>query len=361
MKNIFRHACCAVLAFSLSAWTVCGFAQPARAWGAQGHQYVGNLGLALLNPVAKARVAKLLGPNINLGQAAVWADCLRSVDGTPPNLRFTMDQYTPQVCTSFDDGGAEEERMIDYARRNWTNCEYSGHFTKCHQAYHFADVNVHNRQNYDVAYFGAGKQDVVQAIKAAITVLRCPTGQTCPTNAPFNIKDKREALFLLAHFLGDIHQPLHVGAIYLDANENEGGDDGRETRGGNLLLLAPGKTSDNLHHSWDTILASLKTAPSATAIAAACKLAPNPDPALQQPESWASETVVAARAAYSGMRYSTDTKLQGYWDIDFTDPGYAAARRTVQGRQLVVAGARLAATLNAIWPSRVKSKACKSS
>jgi len=38
-----------------------------------------------------------------------------------------------------------------------------------------------------------------------------------PAPAPFSLLNEKEALLLLAHFVGDLHQPLHVGAIYLDA------------------------------------------------------------------------------------------------------------------------------------------------
>ncbi|WP_409362753.1 S1/P1 nuclease [Bradyrhizobium sp. CIR18] len=31
------------------------------------------------------------------------------------------------------------------------------------------------------------------------------------------MKDKKEALFVLSHLVGDLHQPLHVGAVYLDS------------------------------------------------------------------------------------------------------------------------------------------------
>ena len=52
----------------------------------------------------------------------------------------------------------------------------------------------------------------ISAINAAIRVLQDRPKAT----APLSITDKKEALFLLAHFVGDIHQPLHVGAVYLD-------------------------------------------------------------------------------------------------------------------------------------------------
>ena len=37
---------------------------------------------------------------------------------------------------------------------------------------------------------------------------------------PFSFETKQEALRVLAHLVGDVHQPLHVGAIYLDAPGN---------------------------------------------------------------------------------------------------------------------------------------------
>ena len=58
---------------------------------------------------------------------------------------------------------------------------------------------------------GTNEHDLVGAVTAAIAVLRDMT-----PSGPFSIADKKEALFLLAHFLGDLHQPLHVGAVYLD-------------------------------------------------------------------------------------------------------------------------------------------------
>jgi hypothetical protein len=161
-----------------------GGSQSAHAWGAQGHEYVGNLGFQVLNPKARSQVAALLGPHLTLGQAAVWADCVRSVDGSASTpFKFQVDRYTPNACRVFDDNGVEEARITDYAQRNWTNCEYSHKRFKCNLAYHFADVNVHDRQHYELGYTGTGSQDVVQVIKAAIIILRCPATQTCTAPA----------------------------------------------------------------------------------------------------------------------------------------------------------------------------------
>jgi len=345
---------------STAAWVALSFSGSASAWGSPGHQYVGNLAYALLNSNARKHVRALLGPGVTLGQAAVWPDCIRSVTGSPGNgYVYHADQYTPKVCSVFGKSPDELQRMTDYASRNWTNCDYSGHATKCDLAYHFADVNVHEHADYNAAYFGAQSFDVVHAIKAAEAVLRCTAGRTCAAPSPFSVVDKREALFLLAHFLGDAHQPLHVGAVYLDANNSETGDNGTPTAGGNLLLL-PLSFNENLHHSWDEVPAALGTSPSAAATADACQIAPLPNPVADPPEKWASESVAAARSAYSGMTFTRDAANPNDWDVRFTDAsGYSAMRKSVQAQRLVAAGARLAEVLNSIWPSKKVARACK--
>src|SRR5436309_1048142 len=86
--------------------------------------------------------------------------------------------------------------------------------------------------------WGPDGHHTVGAVAAATHVLK---GDAVP--APFNFKDKREALLALAHYMGDIHQPLHVGAVYLDANGKRVNPDGgtfdpkTATRGGNQILV----------------------------------------------------------------------------------------------------------------------------
>lgn len=338
------------------------WAGAAGAWGSEGHQYVGNLGWVLLNPNAQAHVQALLGPNVTLGQAAVWPDCIRSVKGSPKKgYKYEADNFTPQACNVFGSDSAEVRRMTDYASRNWTNCEYAGHKSQCNLSYHFADVNVEDHKDYSATYFGAHPYDVVHAIEAAETVLKCPDGQSCAAPAPFSITDKREAIFLLAHFVGDVHQPLHVGAVYLDSqNAETGGENGAPTTGGNWLLL-PTVYKENLHHSWDQIDSSLGTSPDAATIAAACSIAAASDPKVDTPEKWAAESIAAAKTAYSGMSFVRDTGNPQDWDVHFQDQsGYTSARTAMQKQRLVSAGARLAGVLNSIWPSTQAASACSS-
>src|SRR5436190_1023660 len=145
-----------------------GWPSAAWAWGSEGHQYVGNVAWALLNPNARTHVRALLGPNVSLAQAAAWPDCVRSVNGSPSTgYSYHKDQFTPKVCDVFGGAPAEVQRMTDYASRNWTNCDYAGHPFKCHLSFHFADVNVREHSDYAASYFGAEPYDVVHAIEAA--------------------------------------------------------------------------------------------------------------------------------------------------------------------------------------------------
>ncbi|MFX8926146.1 S1/P1 nuclease, partial [Acinetobacter baumannii] len=79
----------------------------------------------------------------------------------------------------------------------------------CHKQYHYSDIAI-QRSSYSLGPVGTREDDIVGAVAAATHVLRDE-----PAPAPFNIKDKREALLLLVHYVGDLHQPLHVGAVYL--------------------------------------------------------------------------------------------------------------------------------------------------
>lgn len=73
------------------------------------------------------------------------------------------------------------------------------------------------------------KGDVLQAIEKCIAVLKDPKASR---------EDKQFHLKLLVHFVGDIHQPLHVGRP---------GD-----RGGNDIKLKWFNRPTNLHRLWDS-------------------------------------------------------------------------------------------------------------
>jgi hypothetical protein len=245
--------------------------------------------------------------------------------------------------------------MEDYASRNWDDCFYT-QTEGCHAAYHFADIAI-QRGAYDVTFAGAEPYDVVHVITAAADIL---SGKGAPE--PFSIQDKREALLLIAHFVGDIHQPLHVGAVYLDSNGNlvdpDSADDKGEstkTKGGNAILIG----KQNLHHEWDAVPKSFGSGDSAditadqSLVTEAQTVSDTTGPIDSWSSTWASESVGQAQKAFQGVSFQGADNGQdvgtGAWTAQLPE-GYTATREAIQRQQLERAGARLAQIIAATLP-----------
>jgi S1/P1 Nuclease len=328
---------------------------PVFAWGPDGHEMVGAIADRLLKPNAAQQVKQIL--KFTLQQAAPWPDCVRSIvrkdDGTNDsrNFDYLPSPFHPEYrtpCKIFE-SKEELDRMRDYARRNWLNCTYIiGKAGNCHEAFHFADVAL-QRDGYDRRHVGTNDHDIVSAINAAIFVLQ---GRPVPP-PPFFIKDKQEALFLLAHFVGDIHQPLHVGAVYLDANgtrvdpDRDGLDRDTETNGGNLINF--GAPHQNLHSAWDDIPDKWGNTPDEAMLADARAVPPTSGPISGWAASWASDTLKQARDAFAPLKFSAVDN--GRWTAQVADkPAYDQEAEKIKRAQLAKGGARLAQVLNSIWP-----------
>jgi hypothetical protein len=193
---------------------------------------------------------------------------------------------------------------------------------------------------------GTSGQDIVAAVSAAIAVL-----QGLPSPAPFKLSGKKEALRVLVHYVGDIHQPLHVAAVYLDNNghvvdPDMGTFDPRtETRGGNDLLIG----TKSLHGQWDGVSGTFFTGPPTAAVLKQSKsVAKTSGPMTQWAAAWATETLDLGKNAYDGIVFSSENAQHRY---TVTLPaGYDSKRANAQRDQVVNAGARLAQILTETWP-----------
>jgi hypothetical protein len=321
---------------------------PADAWGHQGHETIGAIADTLLvGTEAEKEVRKLLG-NEKLATAALWADCVKGVSNSAP-YKYHLNSRYPE-CDSFQQSAAGREAMEDYVRRNGAACHPRRGEESCHKAFHYADVAIEH-DTYDRADVGTGDHDVVSAIGAAIAELK---GQAVP--APFSFQSKKEALRVLAHLVGDVHQPLHVGAIYLDSTGREVDPDaGRfdpdsATRGGNLLIHGHGR---KLHAEWDAVPRSLDVPQFLQQGVRRARLVPaTVGPLSNWASSWAGETVGVSRAAFAGLSFGAEQHAGTHtkkWPV--VEPaGYSARRSALQKEQLVRAGARLAQLLRAVFP-----------
>src|SRR5262249_13196298 len=124
---------------------------------------------------------------------------------------------------------------------------------------------------------------------------QCPTASTCTLTAieqdmavlsgSASDGDKLKSLKFLGHWVGDIHQPLHVSF--------------EDDRGGNNIDVR-GHCSTNLHSTWDTCL--LQIAVGADVLAAAKDLFNSITPAKKEewsttnPRDWANESFAIAEA-----------------------------------------------------------------
>ena len=151
------------------------------AWGPIGHRVVGRIAANHLTDEAAVAVACLIGPE-GLDQASTWGDEIRN----DPNWQPPAKNPSPWHFISIDDA----ETLETTAR----------------------DPNG----------------DVLEAIERFSAVLRDPQATR---------QAKQEALRFLVHFVGDVHQPLHVGR--------------RADRGGNSIQVTLFGQQTNLHSVWD--------------------------------------------------------------------------------------------------------------
>jgi hypothetical protein len=305
----------------------CAATATALAWGDEGHRTIGAMADTLIAGTEAAKhVHQLLGDE-TLSTASVWADQVKGrIDQTPEMMEFKA------------------------ANPN-------------HAVFHYTDIPFEEPKYRDDS-IGATNVDVVHAIPACILILQGKAeAQTMFTNV-----NQKVALRLLAHYIGDIHQPLHVGAGYLDNTKfidpngyaGHFGDD----QGANRLIFGG---TNKLHFYWDVTLVQLNMTNEniQTPQEYAAKLLSRPPPAWKTPgplldwdRVWANESLALSAKVHdvtvldeddSQLDYRTQ-KPRPLWHIQDLSLEYVAWSRRTAEEQMSKAGYRLAATLQAIWP-----------
>ncbi|GLS84057.1 S1/P1 nuclease [Paraferrimonas haliotis] len=161
------------------ALTISAFSSGVLAWGQTGHRIVAEIGENQLNDKARAAIAEIVGEQ-KLAILSTWPDEIRSDTKYP--------QTFPWHYVSIND----DESVYDF----------------------------HNRSD---------KGDVLEALYRFEKKLRDPK---------LSQQQKWQALSFYIHFVGDIHQPLHVG--------------NRHDRGGNNVKVKWFGVDSNLHRVWDS-------------------------------------------------------------------------------------------------------------
>jgi hypothetical protein len=307
----------------------CCTATTALAWGEEGHKTIGAMADKLIaGTPAAAHVNILLGDE-TLCTASVWADQVKGRrDQTPEMLQFKQDNPN-------------------------------------HSVHHYSDIPF-EEPGYRDGSIGATNVDVIHAIPACILILQGKAGeQTILKNV-----SPRVALRLLVHYIEDVHQPLHVGAGYLDGTNfvdpNGYGKSYKDDQGANRLIFGG---TNNLHFFWDTTVVRLNmtNAHVQTPVEYAAVLLSKPPPAWQNSgpflkwdQEWAKESVALSAKVHDVAVVDEDDTHTDFrtgaprpqWDIKDLTPEYIAWSCKTAEQQMTKAGYRVAATLEAIWPDK---------
>ena len=329
----------------------------AHAWGPNGHQTVATIAAGLIKGTpAEAQVKNLLG-DIPLPLASIWADCVK---GISPAKNYTYPSPGKYPDCGPLETPARIAEMADYVARNDRQCTMGMDEDACHRQTHYADIAL-QRSRYLPGSTGTRSDDIVGALRQAILVL-----QRKPAHGQPSFKSQREALLVLVHLVGDVHQPLHVGAIYLDAHggrvdpDKQGFDEATFTVGGNSLYVVaatpgtgpnsgPGSAGPvKMHTIWDGIPDGFNPdRVDAAWLAEAHKVQANRGDPADWPARWATQSLGQANLAFQGLKFSA--KQGSHWNVSLPSD-YGTRADTIKREQLTIAGAKLAQVLKAVFP-----------
>jgi hypothetical protein len=225
-------------------------ASAAFGYGPSGHEIVGGIADKLLaNTAAGARINALVD-GISLEKAAVIADEIKAWD------KGGVDD--PQAFPHYREHPKIDKALREFWRANPPSHDRNSEIPS-HHWFHYTDVPVLNVPRYGDGQTGRNQWDIVHMIPYCIAVLRNEISENNPRKIT-----KPIAVILLAHLVGDIHQPLHVGAEYFNRGSGRAVDPdkdpgGIEDEGGNTITLrlshgTPEEMSKHglkLHGFWD--------------------------------------------------------------------------------------------------------------
>lgn len=221
---------------------ICFFSATGYSYGPRGHHLVGAIADRRLakNDAIATKVKELLD-GTTLERAATFPDEIKGWAKCGDNKNKVNTQDSVPASSRIN------KELRAFVKANLSE--------PCHNEFHYTDVPVFGDDKYADAEVGISDFDIVQMIPFCIRVLNNKEPQ--PNDRAIT---KSVAVILLAHYLGDIHQPLHVGAEFFDANgkafEPTKTNKGFADQGGNKLTLftfMSGKlaTAGKFHSYWD--------------------------------------------------------------------------------------------------------------
>jgi hypothetical protein len=207
----------------LTALLVVALRTPIDAYAPLGHEIVGGIADERLANTPTAQKVYALLDGLTLERASLIADEIKAWDSkgvdNPRSFHYSAHRNI-------------DRQLRDFWRANQPTHDPNSS-TPSHHWFHYTDVPVVPPQRYRDGHAGRSKWDIVHMIPYCIDVLQ---GRVPEQNE--RKITKSVALILLAHYVADIHQPLHVGAEYFDEqghvtdpdkNKSALGDEGGNT------------------------------------------------------------------------------------------------------------------------------------
>src|SRR6266403_3038900 len=234
----------------LSLGAIVLFVCSSLAYGPTGHEIVGGIADKLLANTPTAASVNALIDGMTLEKAAVIPDEIKSWDKNGAD--------DPSGFPHYSDHPKIDNQLRDFWRANQPTHDLNS-AAPSHHWFHYTDVPVLPAQRYRDGYAGRNKWDVVHMIPFCIDVLQ----GRIPEQNERKIT-KAVAVILLAHYVADIHQPLHVGADYFDPEGRPTDPDKTKSvladEGGNTFTLElsdepprrRGIRKKNFHGFWDS-------------------------------------------------------------------------------------------------------------
>jgi len=227
----------AVALLSVPLWDV-------FAYGPDGHHLVGAIADARLANTPTGKKVAVLLDGMTLREAAQVPDTIKGWDKNGVE--------DPKNAVYFSSRPRIAAQLREFWKANQPTHDSNSPMPS-HHWFHYTDVPI-EAANYAAGKVGRSQWDVVHMISYCVAVLRGEIPEDNQRKITRSI-----AVILLAHYVGDIHQPLHVGAEYFDQFGRpvnpDLGKPALEDQGGNAITLEvyggnSGKTP-KLHGFWD--------------------------------------------------------------------------------------------------------------
>ena len=299
---------------------------PAFAWGDTGHMVVAQIAYSRLNPTAAARVAEL----VKLVRANYSFK-----DKKTGKMKFVDKTYTPVTIANYMDDMRDHPTLKNkLSPLHFTNDPF------------FDGIPEHELE--------AAAANVQTQIEASTETLR----RDAFSQSKKKMLEEATHLAYLFHLVGDLHQPLHCVSRYSTEHP-----DGKGDQGGNLFFLDPpdakGDHKEKLHGYWDAggrqfdfvsrplsgagfdkireyAFEAMKTYP-----------VKRPEWKVAEVAHWVRESHdLAVEAAYH------DTQKNSLTQFVEPDEKYKERAQQISRRRVAMAGYRLAALLNSIYPEK---------